>query len=229
MVDRFTHTIPGPPPGAGALAVPDVPFGVAAEGFAAATAGAAVAAGFAIGAGAGAAGAGAAAAGAGFAIGAEAAGAAFAAVAAAGAAEAAYQSFTPWCPRQAPILLAAFVYVPSLHCPVEPAGAGPDAAATGAGAAAGAAFPALAVDAAGAAAAGAAALFAAAGAAAGAAAYQSLIPWCPRQAPDFVAAVVYVPSLHCPVEPAGACARTTCDAIRPAATKLNRTIAFIIF
>ena len=33
-----------------------------------------------------------------------------------------YHSFTPWCPRHAPCLLAAVEYVPSLQSPVDPAG-----------------------------------------------------------------------------------------------------------
>ena len=56
------------------------------------------------------------------------AGVGFEAGAEAGAAEevaalAANQVFTPWCPRHAPFFVAVLVYEPSLHCPVEPAGA----------------------------------------------------------------------------------------------------------
>jgi hypothetical protein len=38
-------------------------------------------------------------------------------------AAAAYHVFTPLCPPQAPLLLAAVLYVPSLQSPVVPAGA----------------------------------------------------------------------------------------------------------
>jgi len=65
-----------------------------------------------------------------------------------------------------------------------------------------------------------AALFAGADCAAGAAAAgaedpaanQLWPPLWPLHAPAFFGAFVYVPSLHCPVEPAGACAIATCDA-----------------
>ena len=40
------------------------------------------------------------------------------------------------------------------------------------------------------------------------AAYHACTPLWPPHAPRFEAAEVYVPSLHCPVEPAGACACT---------------------
>ena len=45
-----------------------------------------------------------------------------------------------------------------------------------------------------------------AAAAEGVAAYQVCTPLCPRHAPLLDLAVEYVPSLHCPVAPAGCCA-----------------------
>jgi hypothetical protein len=46
-----------------------------------------------------------------------------------------------------------------------------------------------------------------------------------------LAAVEYVPSLHCPVDPegalAGACAINACEAINPAATTIHRIVVFI--
>jgi hypothetical protein len=96
----FTHTWPGPPPGAAAVCIADP------EDFAA-------------GCGGGAAGATAGLAGAAVVVGAfegAAAGALFEAVLS-------YQSFTPPWPEHAPRFEGALVYVPSLHSPVEPAGA----------------------------------------------------------------------------------------------------------
>jgi hypothetical protein len=118
LLDVFTHTSPGPPPGAAVFAA------AAAAGpcfFAAIGAGAA-----AIGAAA----EGAAIAGAGFAIGVGAGIAAAFEVAATGApfdaadaGAAAYHVCTPLCPRHAPLFEAAVEYVPSLQIPFEPAGA----------------------------------------------------------------------------------------------------------
>lgn len=128
MLDEFTHTIPGPPPGAcvraaaiaAGLCRPD-PAGFA---FTAVRVGAGAAAiGALLGAGA-------------VAIGVEGATAVFVTgVIAVGTGAAAtdfapvvappvsvYQSFTPLCPRQAPSFIAALVYVPSLQAPVDPAG-----------------------------------------------------------------------------------------------------------
>src|SRR5487761_819717 len=53
------------------------------------------------------------------------------------------------------------------------------------------------------------------------------MPLCPRQAPFLLAALVYVPSLHCPVDPAGACASATFTASNPAATVNKRVHSFI--
>src|ERR1017187_6763104 len=89
------------------------------------------------------------------------------------------------------------------------AGAGFDA--IGAGDVAGFASPAVVADLAG---------FATAGA------YQSFTPLCPLHAPDLLAAVLYVPSLHIPVEPegapAGACAIIPCETTSPANTTMHR-------
>jgi hypothetical protein len=95
LLDVFSHTIPGPPPGARVLAAA---FDVEEAVFAVVAAAAGAAAAVVFAALVAAAGASAvvvvaalvAAAGAGAAVGAD-----------------AYHSFTPWCPRQAPCLLAA--------------------------------------------------------------------------------------------------------------------------
>jgi len=77
----------------------------------------------------------------------------------------------------------------------------------------------------------------AAGAAAGvvealagaAAPFHSFTPPCPEQAPDLDAAVVYVPSLHSPVEPAGAWALLLSEMINPAVMIDAATMSFIAF
>ena len=114
MLSVFTHTIPGPPPGAAvfaAAAAAGPPFAEAvlgAEAGVAAGVGAGIAAeGFAAGVDAGA----AAAVGAAPAV----------PGAFTGAVE--YHVCTPLCPLHAPLLLAAIEYVPSLQIPFAPDGA----------------------------------------------------------------------------------------------------------
>src|SRR5215472_11266346 len=93
--------------------------------------------------------------------------------------------------------------------------------AAGAGAAAGAGF-----------AAGAAGAGFAAGAAAEAEAspYQVWMPWWPRQAPDLVVPVQYVPSLHCPVALAGFWATAVREAksVQPRAMLESRTFIRVL-
>jgi hypothetical protein len=100
LLDIFTHTNPGPPPGAAVFAA----AAAAGPGFF---------------------GAGADATGAPAGVGAPTAGAPFASAVGAGiaATEAAYHVCTPLCPRQAPLFAAAVEYDPSLQIPVAPAGA----------------------------------------------------------------------------------------------------------
>src|SRR5579864_7876648 len=52
--------------------------------------------------------------------------------------------------------------------------------------------------------------------------YHSFTPLWPAQAPRFVSTDVYVPSLHSPVEPAGACAKPTDETARLATNARGR-------
>src|SRR5450631_3982703 len=58
--------------------------------------------------------------------------------------------------------------------------------------------------------------------------YQSFTPPCPAQAPRFDSADVYVPSLHSPVEPVGACAFAGNARVSTTATRDDAIAVFMV-